>query len=225
VTGVFVTGTGTDVGKTFVAAALVRYLRTIGKAVDATKPVISGFNAAAPASSDAGILLAALGKTAAIEEIDRISPWRFAAPVSPDLAAAYEGRNIDFNALLGFCRKRASTSPGILIIEGIGGVMVPLDGTRTVLDWMTALRFPVVLVAGSYLGTFSHTLTALHVLAGRNLDIAAVVVSESPIPGAPLEETVATIGRFADSLDVIGLPRLSGDASGHPAFARIAQLL
>ncbi len=62
--------------------------------------------------------------------------------------------------------------------------MVPLDDTHTVLDWMTALRIPVLLVAGSYLGTISHTLTALHVLAQRNLDIAAVVVSESEVGGA-----------------------------------------
>src|SRR5262249_11449803 len=126
--------------------------------------------------------------------------------------------------LVAFCRKRAAECAGALIIEGVGGVMVPLDETHTVLDWMTALRAPVLLVTGSYLGTFSHTLTALHVLARRNLDIAAVVVSESAIPGARLEETVATISRFADVIDVIGLPRLEGDAKDHPAFARIAQL-
>ncbi|HEY7298318.1 MAG TPA: dethiobiotin synthase [Xanthobacteraceae bacterium] len=222
---IFVTGTGTDVGKTFVAAALVRHLRNAGQAVDAIKPVVSGFDPAAPAVSDPGVLLAALGKSATIEEIDRISPWRFAAPMSPDLAAIREGRSIDFNALLAFCRKRAAEAAGILIIEGVGGLMVPLDAKRTVLDWITALRVPVLLVAGSYLGTFSHTLTALHVLAGRNLDIWAVVVSESPSCGASLEETVATIARFADSIEVIGLSRLSGDPSSHPAVARIAQLL
>ena len=70
-----------------------------------------------------------------------------------------------------------------MLIEGVGGIMVPLDERHTVLDWMSALRLPVLLVAGSYLGTISHTLTALHVLAQRNLDIAAVVVSESAVPG------------------------------------------
>jgi dethiobiotin synthetase len=225
VTAVFVTGTGTDVGKTFVAAALVRHLRGAGHAADAVKPVVSGFDPAAPAASDPGILLAALGQPVTLEEIDRISPWRFAPPMSPDLAAAREGPSIDFNALLAFCRKRETACAGSLIIEGVGGVMVPLDETHTVLDWMTALRFPVLLVAGSYLGTFSHTLTALHVLARRNLDIPTVIVSESANPGASLEETVATISRFADAIDVIGVPRLRDDASDHPAFARIAQLL
>jgi dethiobiotin synthetase len=225
VTVFFVTGTGTDVGKTFVSAALVRHLRNAGRAVDAIKPIVSGFDPAVPMLSDPGVLLAALGKSVAIEEIDRISPWRFAPPMSPDLAANREGRSIDFNAVLAFCRKRASEFAGTLLIEGVGGVMVPLDARRTVVDWITALRVPVLLVAGSYLGTFSHTLTALHVLAGRNLDIAAVVVSESSACRAPLDETVATIARFTDSIEVIGLPRLSGDASGHPAIARLAQFL
>jgi len=224
VTAIFVTGTGTDVGKTFVTAALIRHARAAGRAVAAFKPVVSGFDPADAATSDPGVLLAALGRAVTIEEIDRISPWRFAAPLSPDLAAAREGRAIDFHAVVEFSR-RAADGRGLVLIEGVGGVMVPLDETHTVLDWMSALRVPILLVAGSYLGTISHTLTALNVLPPRNLDIAAVVVSESATPGAPLAGTVATITRFADLVDVIGLPRLSSDASDHPAVARIAALL
>jgi dethiobiotin synthetase len=225
VTAIFVTGTGTDVGKTFVTAALIRHLRATGRRVDAIKPVVSGFDPAAAPASDPGVLLTALERPPTPVEIDDMSPWRFAAPLSPDLAAAREGRTIDFNALLEFCRQSAAACAGTLFIEGVGGIMVPLDETHTVLDWMQALRHPVLVVAGSYLGTISHTLTALHVLAQRNLDIAAVVVSESEQPGAPLDDTVATIARFADSIDVIGLPRLADDAHTHPAVARIARSL
>jgi dethiobiotin synthetase len=224
VTAIFVTGTGTDVGKTFVTAALISHCRAKGRPVEAFKPVVSGFDSAAADASDPGVLLAALGRAVTVEDIDRIAPWRFRAPLSPDLAAAREGRALDFKAVVEFSR-RAAAGRGLVLIEGIGGIMVPLDQTHTVLDWMSALRIPVLLVAGSYLGTISHTLTALHVLAQRNLDIAAVVVSESAAPGAPLEETVATIARFADLVDVIGLPRLTADASGHPAVARLAALL
>ena len=71
--------------------------------------------------------------------------------------------------------------------------MVPLDDRRTVLDWMSVLRIPIILVAGTYVGTMSHTLTSLEVLVRRNLDIAAVVVSESEGSAASLEETVATV--------------------------------
>jgi dethiobiotin synthetase len=225
VAAIFVTGTGTDVGKTFITATLVRHFRAAGCAVEAIKPLVSGFDAATLAASDPGVLLTALGRPATIEEIERISPWRFAAPMSPDLAAAREGRGVDFKAVVAFCQKAAAARSGTLFIEGVGGVMVTLDDTHTVLDWMSALRIPVLLVAGSYLGTISHTLTALHVLAQRNLDIAAVVVSESEHPGAPLQDTVATITRFADSIEVIGVPRLAGDASMHPALSRIAGLL
>lgn len=222
---VFVTGTGTEVGKTFVTAALLRHLRAAGKAVDAFKPVVSGFDAANAIDSDPGMLLSALGHDATMEAIARIAPWRFTAPLSPDLAAAAEGRNLDFKALVDFSRDAASCR-GSIFIEGVGGIMVPLDETHTVLDWMSALRIPVLVVAGSYLGTISHTLTALHVLAQRNLDIAGVVVSESSTPGASLEATVATIARFAAPIDVIGLPRMPAGAPPSPAILdRIGHLV
>jgi len=224
VTAIFVTGTGTDIGKTFVTAGLIRHFRAAGRAVEAIKPVVSGFDPAALPTSDPGVLLAALGRPVIVEEIERIAPWRFAASLSPDLAAAREGRTIVFDDLLNFSRRAAATR-NVLLIEGVGGIMVPLSNTHTVLDWMKVLHIPVLLVAGSYLGTISHTLTALHVLAQRNLDIAGVVVSESQAAGATLDETLASIARFAQPIDVVGLPRLAEDTELHPAFSQIARLL
>jgi dethiobiotin synthetase len=221
VTAIFVTGTGTDVGKTFLSAALIRHWRAAGHTVAAFKPVVSGFDPATPETSDPGVLLGALGRPT---EIETTSPWRFAAPLSPDMAAAREGRALDFNAIVEFSRRAAASADRVLI-EGVGGVMVPLDDRHTVLDWMSALRLPLLLVAGSYLGTISHTLTALRVLAQRNLIIAAIAVSESATPGAPLDETIATIARFADLIDIVGVPRLMSDAHRHPAIARIAALI
>jgi dethiobiotin synthetase len=221
VTTIFVTGTGTDVGKTFLSAALIRHWRAAGRAVAAFKPVVSGFDPTTSQASDPSVLLTALGRP--ISDIETISPWRFAAPLSPDMAAAREGRALDFDAIVEFSR-RAATSADRVLIEGVGGIMVPLDERHTVLDWMSALRLPVLLVAGSYLGTISHTLTALRVLAQRNLTVAAVAVSESAVPGAPLDETVAVIARFADMIEVVGVPRLQGDSHSYPAIARIATL-
>jgi dethiobiotin synthetase len=222
---IFVSATGTDVGKTFVTTGLIRHFLGEGRAVDAIKPVVSGFDPAALAQSDPGALLAALRRPVTIAEAERISPWRFAAPLSPDMAARREGRAIDFNAVTAFCRTAMTACRGQLFIEGIGGIMVPLDDNRTVLDLITQLRLPILLVAGSYVGTISHTLTALQVLTRRNLDVAAVVVSESANSAAALDETVAKIARFSDSIDVVGIPRLADEASSHPAFAAIAQLL
>jgi dethiobiotin synthetase len=224
-TAVFVSATGTDVGKTFVTAGLIRHFRKDGRAVDAIKPVVSGFDPAALAQSDPGALLAALGRPLTIEEAQRISPWRFAAPLSPDMAARREGRTVDFAAVTDFCRSAMAGRRGHLFIEGIGGIMVPLDERHTVLDLITQLRLPLLLVAGTYVGTISHTLTALHVLARRNLDVAAVIVSESAASAASLKDTVATIARFSDSIEVVGIPRLADAASADPAFAAIARLL
>ncbi len=221
----FVTSTGADVGKTFVTAGLIRRLREAGAAVDALKPVVSGYDSSVAATSDPALLLGALGRPATAEEVARIAPWRFRAPLSPDLAAAREGRAIVFDELVDFSRAAVEGSNGILLIETVGGIMVPLDGNRTVLDWMAALGIPILLVVGGYLGTISHTLTALDVLVQRKLAVAAVVVSESERNPVELEDTVASIARFSGGAEVIGLPRLPGGINQHPAFARIAALL
>jgi dethiobiotin synthetase len=221
----FVTSTGTDVGKTFVTAGLIRRLREAGAKVDALKPVVIGYDSSVAETSDPAVLLSALGRPLSAEEVARISPWRFRAPLSPDLAAAREDRSIAFDELIGFSRAAVAAANGILLIEGVGGIMVPLDAERTVLDWMAALGIPLLLVVGGYLGTISHTLTALDVLAQRKLAVAAIVVSESERNPVELDDTVASIARFAGGVDVVGLPRLPAGITQHPAFARIAALL
>jgi len=222
-TAVFVTGTGTDVGKTFIACGVIQALRTSGRSVDALKPVVSGFDPAKADESDPGRLLAALGRTITAPEIERMSPWRFAAPLSPDLAAGREGRSIDFAAVRDFCRRAIAAREGTLLIEGVGGTMVPLDPPRTVLDLMVDLSIPVILVAGSYLGSISHTLSALDVLARRGLKVAALVVSETAGASVSLEDTVASIGQFTGPTRIVPLPRLADASFDHPAFARLAE--
>jgi dethiobiotin synthetase len=224
-TALFVTATGTDIGKTFVSAGLIRHFRGLGRPVDAIKPVVSGFDPNAWEGSDPAMLLAALGRSITLEEAERISPWRFVAPLSPHMAARREGRAIEFEDVVEFCRRSMAARRGALLIEGIGGIMVPLDDRRSVLDWMSVLRIPIVLVAGTYVGTMSHTLTALEVLVRRNLNVAAVVVSESEASAASLGDTVATLQHFANSIDIVGLPRLAPGTSDHPAFATIAGLI
>jgi dethiobiotin synthetase len=205
VTAIFITATGTDVGKTFVVASLIRHFRQMGRTVDAIKPVISGYDPAQAGASDPGILIAALGLPFSPESIERISPWRFRAALSPDLAARYEGRSIDVDAVVAFCRDAIGRRRDILLIEGTGGIMVPLDDRRTILDVMMALRLPLILVAGTYPGTISHTLTALDSLFRRDMNVLATIVSETPGSPAPLDDVVAAIGRFTEP--VIGLPR------------------
>jgi dethiobiotin synthetase len=206
-TALFITGTGTDIGKTFVACLLIRQLRTAGRRVRALKPVATGYNAETAADSDAAQLLAALAEPATEPAIDAISPWRFAAPLSPDMAAAREGRVLDVAAIAGFCRGE-DTPNTILLIEGIGGAMVPLVGRETVRDLIATIGCAALLVTGSYLGTLSHTLTAVEALAARHVPLAGVVVSESEHGPVPLAETVATLQRLVAPVPAIGLPRL-----------------
>lgn len=219
-TTVFVTATGTGVGKTFVTAKLVGELRSARRSVHALKPVASGFDPTDIAGTDSGVLLDALGLPPTGEHLDDVSPWRFAAPLSPDMAAARERRSIPFDELLEFCR--APRAADVTLIEGIGGVMVPLDDEHTVLDWIAELAFPVLLVAGSYLGTLSHTLTAAAALRTRGIEPIAVIVSESEQQPVPLAETAAAIGRFVKPLVVIALPRVT---SASPSAGVIAPTL
>ena len=217
-TAIFITATGTDVGKTFVAASLIGHLRQLGHGVEAIKPIVSGFDPSQVASSDPGILLKALGLPITAEGIARISPWRFYAPLSPDLAARNEGRRIDVDKVVGFCQSAVDQRQEIMLIEGVGGIMVPLDDQRTILDVMMALRLPLILVAGSYLGTISHTLTALDSLFRRDMNLLAIIVSETPGSPVPLDDIVGTLSRFVEP--VIALPRRPG-GPGPSAFGSI----
>jgi len=207
-TTLFVTAAGTDVGKTFVTVKLVAELHAARRSVLALKPVASGFDPGNLAATDTGVLLDALGLAATPANLDSVSPWRFAAPLSPDMAAARERRRVPFEDLVEFCR--APRPVDLTLIEGIGGVMVPLDDTHTVLDWIVEVGAPVLLVAGSYLGTLSHTLTSVAALRARGLEPAAIIVSESEQQPVPLEETTRIIRQFVAPVVVAALPRPPG---------------
>ncbi len=206
--GIFVTGAGTEIGKTLIACALAHQLKTKGIKVRVLKPVISGFDAVAPEASDTGHLLAAAGEAVTDEAIAAASPWRFAAAIAPNMAARRAGTAIDIDAVIDHCRA-ALEAHAFTVIEGVGGVMAPVTDRATVLDWMAGLGLPVLLVGGSYLGAVSHTLTAVSVLTARGLDIKAVVVSESADPPVPLAETAAAIEALSKGLPVIEVPRIA----------------
>ncbi|MCW9033739.1 MAG: dethiobiotin synthase [Rhodospirillales bacterium] len=200
----FITSSGTGVGKTLFTAALCHQLRQKGEAVEALKPVISGFEE----GSDTHLLLDALEKEPTAEAIEQMSPWRFKAALSPDMAAVREKREVDFSALVGFCQDRIKEASGTILIEGVGGVMVPLNQKETVLDWILALNLPAILVVGSYLGSMSHTITAAHVLKSAGVFLKAVVISESQDSPVSVEETAKTLSRFLPDVQQIILPRL-----------------
>ena len=217
----FVTATGTDIGKTFVTAGLIRHLRGKGARAAALKPIISGFSSENPVNSDSGVLLEVSGEPITNTAIARISPWRFEAALSPDMAAARETREIDYGNMVAFCRRAIAGAQGPLFIEGVGGIMVPLDSAHTVLDWMADLAMPPILVAGAYLGTISHTLSALSAMAARGLAPKVLVLNDTGDGPVPLAETAETIRRFAPQTAIAAIPRNAQDED----FAALAALL
>jgi dethiobiotin synthetase len=211
---VFVAGSHTDVGKTFVACALIRAARAAGLSVEALKPIASGFDPANWADSDPGRLLDALDRPRNDDELHRMTPWRFAAPLAPPMAARLEGRALPLQPIVELCAARlAASRVELFVLEGVGGLMSPLADGATGLHLMTAVDLPVLLVGGAYLGAISHTLTALEVLRTRGQAVAAVVVSQDAHPDAPdFAETVALVETHAGGTPVLGAPRSdSGD--------------
>jgi dethiobiotin synthetase len=109
---------------------MCRELFARGKSVAAYKPVISDFDSSDFGGSDSAILLQSIGKKVSMANIEAISPWRFKAPLSPDMAARRENREINFSDLLSFCAQALSGPEDVKIIEGIGGLMVPLTSSH-----------------------------------------------------------------------------------------------
>src|SRR4051812_11243838 len=188
--GVFVTGTDTGVGKTVLSAAIATVLREGGERVAAAKPVLSGTDEAGP--HDHEVLAAATGQDA-----DDIAPVRFGPPVSPHLAAQLAGATLEVGDLVE--RTLATGAPDdVLVVEGVGGLLVPLSPRASVRDLAVALGLPVVVAARPALGTINHTLLTLEAARAAALDVRAVVLTPWPADPSPMEvsnaETITALG-------------------------------
>ncbi|MFM9890405.1 MAG: dethiobiotin synthase [Rickettsiales bacterium] len=209
----FITATGTGVGKTFTTCALIHAAKKAGIHVSAKKPVLSG-GIAAP--SDATEIAQALGS-----DVFTVTRWPFAAALSPHRAAALEDAQIPFDELVAW----SAGEGNVHLVEGVGGVMVPLDNTHTVVHWMQALGYPVILVAGSYLGTISHTLSALKVLEMAGLEVAALVVSETAESQVTLAETMRGLAPFIGHVPrCVAQPRVASAEEAHEIHALLEGL-
>lgn len=176
---IFIGGTGTDIGKTYVTCMMVRQLRGQGYKVKAIKPIISGFDENNVANSDTGQLLQSMGKDLTDYNVNEISPWRFKDPLPPHLCAEQTNRPLILDQLVKYCQKQADEDLDFLLIEGVGGIMVPLNDDQTTLDLLDRLNCSCILVTGSYLGTLNHTLASLTCITQRNIDIDGIIISES----------------------------------------------
>lgn len=205
--GLFITGTDTGVGKTMVAATIIRTLRESGHRVGAYKPVCSGAEVGedgAPVWTDIQALAAALGDDVPLE---KICPQRFAAPLAPPAAAALEGRRVDEPGLsAGVDSWRASAE--ILVVEGVGGLLCPLSDASTVADFAGRLGFPLVIVAALRLGAINQTLLTIEVARGRKLPIAGVLLNQVDPDDGASESSISQITALSE-VPILGVvPRL-----------------
>ena len=175
----FITSTGTELGKTFLSEKIIAEFIKRGKSIDSYKPILSGFDSKDLNNNDSAKLLAASKKKVTLKSIESITPWLFKEPVAPTIAAKNENKKITYQRVKNWClhRKNTSTSKFILY-EGAGGIMVPIEKKKTFIDLFKDTNFPVILVAGSYLGTISHTLSAIDNLSNRNIKIINIVINE-----------------------------------------------
>lgn len=202
--GIFIAGTGTGVGKTHVTGLLLGALRRRGIDTLSVKPVQTG---CLPGEAAPDLLehwrLAGWRPTAEIAA--RCAPYCFTDPVSPHLAAAREGRRVGVSEIVASVEALAAHTGAQLLVEGAGGVLVPLNGRETQRDLIAALGLPVLVVAEAGLGTINHTLLTLEALARVNAHVLGVVLN--PLhPAEPflIENNAATIAAIT-SVEVVTL--------------------
>ena len=184
---IFVTGTDTGVGKTFVTAALVRELRRAGVHAGAMKPFATGNR------DDARVLCAAMDGELSLVEIN---PVFFRRPLAPMVAARLEGKRVPL-------RVRLPTKIfELLLVEGIGGWLVPLTERVTVADWAARQGWPIVIVARAGLGTINHTLLTVESARRRGVKIAAVILNDVDKAGSAVARGNATVLRRLTRLTV-----------------------
>ena len=209
--GLFVTGTDTGVGKTVVACALAEQLRARGVDVGVMKPIETGVGSQGPLDA------IALAEAADVRDaMELICPIRLALPAAPAVAADAEQRDIDLAAIRAAFDTLQSRHECV-IVEGAGGLLVPIRASFTMADLARDLALPLLVVARGRLGTVNHTLLTLEVAAGRGLPVAGVVLSHGPIPLSSADTANLSILRELLGARLLGEIPLFDPGEGAPA--------
>lgn len=203
--GAFVTGTGTGVGKSVVAAAICAALADRGARVAAFKPVVTGLDDA-PAGWPPDHELLALAASAGQGPED-VAPYRFGPPTSPHLAAELAGVAVEPQELE-TAADAAGRGADALVVEGVGGLLVPLSPDYLVRDLASSLGLPLIVAASPALGTINHTLLTLEAARAAGLDVAAVVMTPWPATPSVVEASNRETLRRIGDVPVVGLPRV-----------------
>lgn len=202
--GIFITGTDTGVGKTYISAGIAAALKYRGVDVGVMKPAETGCRMRAGRLVPRDALL--LMKSVCVRDpLSLVNPFRFRSPLAPSIAAERESKKIDpdkilkaFNAL----RKRHD----FMIVEGAGGIMAPLSGRYTYLDLARSMGLPVLIVARPGLGTINHTLLTIAALKGRNIAVAGIVINYAlDMKSGLAEETSPAVIEKISGIRIVGI--------------------
>jgi dethiobiotin synthetase len=197
VSALFITGTDTGVGKTVVGCALALALRARGLRVAVLKPVETGV---VGKPDDALRLRAAADDPAPLDEI---CPYRFTAPLAPSVAARLEGVSVDLDRLAALVARRAAAAD-VLLVEGAGGLLVPLVGGVTYLHFAVRCRLPVLIVGANRLGTINHCALTARVAAAAGLVVRGFVLSQTTPETDPSAATNAEVIQSLTGLPCLG---------------------
>ena len=222
--GVFITGTGTDVGKTVVTAGILRWLRRHTSAGMVMKPVQTGCTRSdngRMSAPDIDFVLRAANIAVSEETHPHLAPYRFEPACSPHLAAQLAGQRIEIGRILESARWLASRHRQ-LVVEGAGGVAVPLNESQTMLDLAWEMHMPVLLVGHSGLGTINHVLLSLEAIRRRGCRVLGVILNDiRPVAEGERyihDDNVRAIERFGQIAvaRIPHLPQLSQLSVGMP---------
>jgi dethiobiotin synthetase len=201
--GLFVTGTDTGVGKSVLAAAVCAALVEGGERVAAFKPVVTGLDEpAGDWPADHELLAQAAGD---VQAPAAVAPYRFGPAVAPHYAAELAGATVEPRHLVEAARGAAAG--GILVAEGVGGLLVPLTPGYLVRDFALDLELPLLVAARTGLGTINHTLLTVEAARAAGLTVAGIVMTPWPERPEPIQlSNVETVSRLS-GVEVSGLPR------------------
>lgn len=185
---------GTNAGKTLVTTSYCYQLRHNNCSIRVIKPIISGWK---DEDNDTINIIKSLDLPVTQENIDKISPWRFIAPISPDIAASKECKIIELQKIVEFCcDKKQNKNIKYLIIEIAGGLLTPINSHETMLDLVCKVKADIILVTNHYLGCISHTLMAHNIIKSSDLTLKKLIISQSEQNNLSIDDSINTLKNF-----------------------------